>query len=71
MKLSLRCFIPPLLACLAGLANASEPGVAVSGKTLLDNLRKGGYIVYFRHTKTLPEHEHEAKMRSEIGRAHV
>ncbi len=44
---------------------AAEPGVAVSGQTLLENLRKGGYVVYFRHTKTLPEHEHEAKMRRE------
>jgi hypothetical protein len=65
MNLSLRCFIPALLACLAGLAGAAEPGVAVSGKTLLEDMRKGGYIVYFRHTKTLPEHEHEARMRRE------
>ena len=41
----------------------AEPGIAISGKALLDELRKGGYIVYFRHTKTLPEHAHEAKMR--------
>lgn len=54
-----------MLAGLACLANAAEPGVAVSGKTLVDNLRHGGYIVYFRHTKTLPEHEHEARMRRE------
>jgi len=65
MNLSMRCFIQALLACLAGLANANEPGVAVSGKTLLENLQKGGFIVYFRHTKTLPEHEHEARMRHE------
>ena len=65
MNLSMRCFIQALLACLAGLANANEPGVAVSGKTLLENLQKGGYIVYFRHTRTLPEHEHEARMRRE------
>lgn len=65
LNLSLRCFIPALLVCLAGLASAAEPGIAVSGKTLLENLRKGGYIVYFRHTKTLPEHEHEARMRRE------
>lgn len=42
---------------------AAQPGAPVSGKALLDELRKGGYTVYFRHTKTLPEHEHEAKMR--------
>ncbi|MBY0271758.1 MAG: hypothetical protein K2X06_18025 [Burkholderiales bacterium] len=51
----------PLLG--AACANAAEPGVPVSGKTLLDELRRGGYIVYFRHTKTLPEHAHEAQMR--------
>lgn len=65
MNLSTRSLFALLLACLGGLANAVEPGVAVSGKTLLEDLRKGGYIVYFRHTKTLPEHEHEARMRRE------
>ena len=55
--------IAVFLASLATLCTAAEPGVAISGKTLLEDLRKGGYIVYFRHTKTLPEHEHEAKMR--------
>jgi hypothetical protein len=54
-----------LALCLASHGLAAEPGVAVSGQTLLDNLRKGGYVVYFRHTKTLPEHEHEANMRRE------
>ena len=63
MNLFSRYLFPLLLAGLAGVANAAEPGVAVSGKALLEDLRKGGYIVYFRHTKTLPEHEHEAKMR--------
>ena len=61
----IRHLVPVLLACLAPLANAAEPGVAVSGKTLIDKLRGGGYIVYFRHTKTLPQHEHEARMRRE------
>ncbi len=65
MNLSTRFLFPLLLAGLAGLANAVEPGVAVSGKALLEDLRKGGYIVYFRHTKTLPEHEHEARMQRE------
>ena len=49
----------------ASLGAAAEPGVAISGQTLLENLRKGGYVVYFRHTATLAEHEHEAKMRRE------
>ncbi|MBL8378658.1 MAG: hypothetical protein JNM79_12365 [Burkholderiales bacterium] len=62
MTLTIRFLLPLLLACLAGLANATEPGVPISGKALIDELRKGGYIVYFRHTKTLPQHEHEARM---------
>jgi len=35
----------------------------VDGAQLLAELRRGGTILYFRHTSTLPEHEHEAKMR--------
>jgi phosphohistidine phosphatase SixA len=54
-----------LTLLLASFAQASEPDVAISGKALIDELRKGGLVVYFRHTKTLPEHEHEAKMRRE------
>jgi hypothetical protein len=54
-----------LTLLLASFAQASEPGIAISGKTLIEELRKGGLIAYFRHTKTLPEHEHEAKMRRE------
>jgi hypothetical protein len=65
MNLSKRCFLAVSLACFAGIADAGEPGVAVPARTLLENLRKGGHIVYFRHTKTLPEHEHEARMRRE------
>lgn len=52
-----------VLLAVSFAAMAAEPGVSVSGKSLLDELRKGGYIVYFRHTKTLPEHAHEAQMR--------
>jgi len=52
-----------IASCASLGALAAQPGVPVSGKTLLDELRLGGYTVYFRHTKTLPEHEHEAKMR--------
>ena len=65
MNLCPRDLVLLLLAGLAGWANAADQGVAVSGKALLEDLRKGGYIVYFRHTKTLPEHEHEARMRRE------
>ena len=69
MSHSIRRSLAPWVAALgiavASFGAAAEPGVAVSGQTLLENLRKGGYVVYFRHTKTLPEHEHEAKMRRE------
>ncbi len=65
MKPFIRPLLAVLLAGLAAWAIAAEPNVTVSGKTLIDNLRRGGYIVYFRHTKTLPEHEHEARMRRE------
>ena len=45
-----------LIASCASLgAMAAQPGVPVSGKALLEQLRRGGYIVYFRHTKTPPE----------------
>jgi hypothetical protein len=54
-----------LLASLSSFAQAPEPGVVISGNALVEELRKGGLIVYFRHTKTLPEQEHEAKMRRE------
>ncbi len=52
-----------LLASATTSCVTTPPNAAVSGKALLEELRKGGYTVYFRHTKTLPEHEHEAKMR--------
>ena len=45
-----------LIASCASLgAMAAQPGVPFSGKALLDELHKDGYIVYFRHTKTPPE----------------
>lgn len=47
---------------LAALAHA-QADVPVDGARLAADLRKGGYILYFRHTATLPEHEHEAKHR--------
>ncbi|MSQ73934.1 MAG: hypothetical protein EXR27_22095 [Betaproteobacteria bacterium] len=47
--------------CSAGLAQKPEP---VSGAMLAEELRKGGYILYFRHTRTLPEHDWETRMRA-------
>lgn len=35
----------------------------VDGARLLADLRQGGLILYFRHTATLPEHQHEASQR--------
>ena len=58
-----RLAIAAFLASVCTALFAAEPGIAVPGKTLLEALRKGGYILYFRHTKTLPEHAHEAQMR--------
>lgn len=49
-------------ACGVAIAQQQQPA-PVSGAALADGLRKGGYIVYFRHTKTSLEHEHEARMR--------
>jgi hypothetical protein len=53
------------VALAAGTCGAAFAQPApVSGKFLADELRKGGYVVYFRHTRTSPEHEHEARMRA-------
>lgn len=56
-----------LLACLAlfGADAHAQPGagVAVDASALLAELRQGGLVVYFRHTRTLREHDHEARMR--------
>ncbi len=65
MRMYFRLVLSAFLLLALPLTGSAEPGVAVSGKILLDDLRRGGYVVYFRHTKTLPEHEHEAKMRRE------
>lgn len=65
-----RYTITGVLLGLAACCAAAEPGVARSGQRLLDDLRKGGYVLYFRHTQTLPEHEHEARMRRE-GKWHL
>lgn len=57
------------LSAAAGLAFAAlaqaQPDVPLDGARLVAELKKGGYVVYFRHTATLPEHEHEAKHRRE------
>ena len=64
MHKSFRVIMAMLLAVIAAPSQvAAEAGVPLSGVVLLDELRKGGYVVYFRHTKTLPEHAHEAAMR--------
>lgn len=63
MKIQLLVFLMACASFNIPAALAAQPGVPVSGKTLREELRKGGYTVYFRHTKTLPEHAHEAKMR--------
>ena len=49
----------------AAFAAHAEPNVPLDGARLAAELKKGGYVVYFRHTATLPEHEHEAKHRRE------
>jgi len=39
--------------CIASaLAQTAEPGRELSGPALLNELRAGGYIIYFRHTST-------------------
>ncbi len=51
-----------LLAVLpaAALSQANPP---LDAARLLADLRQGGHVLYFRHTATLPEHEHEASQR--------
>jgi hypothetical protein len=49
----------------AGLAHAQPAaGVKLDSRALLAELQRGGLVVFFRHTKTLPEHAHEARMRA-------
>lgn len=50
-------------AGLLPLVALAQSKPAVDGAQLLLELRKGGYVLYFRHTTTLPEHEHEANRR--------
>lgn len=57
-----RSILAAAMACAAAGALA-EPGVPLDGARLAAELRKGGYVMYFRHTATSPEHEHEAKHR--------
>lgn len=49
-------------ALLPVLAMA-QPKPPLDGAKLVEDLRRGGYVLYFRHTSTLPEHEHEAAHR--------
>jgi phosphohistidine phosphatase SixA len=51
-----------LLAGASGVAFA-QAKPPVDPARLLAELRQGGFILYFRHTATLPEHEHEARHR--------
>jgi len=51
-----------LFAVLPVLAFAQDRP-PVDGASLLAELRKGGLILYFRHTATLPEHQHETSQR--------
>ncbi|HET9404759.1 MAG TPA: histidine phosphatase family protein [Burkholderiales bacterium] len=41
---------PPVPAPAVG--RSSQPAKPLSGSTLLSELRKGGYVIYFRHTST-------------------
>jgi hypothetical protein len=70
MKILSVCWLHLLAspARLASFGQAAEPGVAVRGKALVEKLRKGGLVVYFRHTKTLPEYEYEGRLRREPRR---
>jgi hypothetical protein len=53
------------VAIAHGLAHAQpSAGVKVDAKALLAELQRGGLVVFFRHTKTLPEHAHEARVRA-------
>jgi hypothetical protein len=50
---------------VAGPAPAQpSAGVKVDAQALVADLQRGGLVVFFRHTKTLPEHAHEARMRA-------
>jgi phosphohistidine phosphatase SixA len=55
------CFA--LLALLLPVLALAQGRPPVDGAQLLAELRRGGYILYFRHTATLPEHRHEAGQR--------
>lgn len=44
-------------------AVAAQATAPVDAARLLAGLRQGGYVLYFRHTATLPEHQHEANQR--------
>ena len=58
MKVVLALFI--MIVPAIALAQGKSP---VDGARLLGELKQGGSILYFRHTHTLPEHDHEASQR--------
>lgn len=62
----MRLLLLAAAALLAGGAAHAQPGAGakVDANALLAELRQGGLVVYFRHTKTLREHDHEARMRA-------
>ncbi len=54
-----------LLALVTEFALAQPgAGVKLDPAALLAELRQGGLVVYFRHTQTLREHDHEGRMRA-------
>jgi hypothetical protein len=55
-----------LIAALVPAIAHAQPGAGakVDASVLLAELRQGGLVVYFRHTKTLRQHDHEARMRA-------
>ncbi len=52
-----RAWVVFLALFLLPLLGQGKP--PVDGARLLADLRQGGLILYFRHTATLPEHQHE------------
>jgi hypothetical protein len=59
------CTLVVAAALAAGAAHARPAaGVKVDSQALVAELQRGGFVVYFRHTRTLPEHQHEARMRA-------
>jgi hypothetical protein len=67
MRAPSAAFLASFLATVfaAGCAQAQPgAGASVDAKTLVAELQRGGFVVFLRHTRTLPEHAHEARMRA-------